>query len=74
MQITLPTDLANRLLARSAEDEITVIRQALDALDAQDEELRAIQEGIDDWRAGRVQDFDEFDREFRAKNSMSADS
>ncbi|MEO1498185.1 MAG: hypothetical protein AAFV43_13665 [Planctomycetota bacterium] len=74
MQITLPTDLANRLLARSAEDEITVIRQALDALDAQDEELRAIQEGIEDWRAGRVQDFDEFDREFRAKNSMPADS
>ena len=34
----------------------------------------AIQEGIDAWRNGDVQGFDEYDREFRAKNGISADA
>jgi len=38
-----------------------------------DREWLAIQRGIDDMNAGRVQDFDEFDREFREKNGISLD-
>ncbi len=30
-----------------------------------DAERLAIQQGIDDWKAGRVRSFDEFDRELR---------
>jgi len=38
-----------------------------------DQERQAIQEGIDAWRAGDTQDFDEFDEEFRAKNGIPSD-
>jgi hypothetical protein len=38
-----------------------------------DAERIAIQEGIDAAAAGRVRDFDEFDREFRLRNSIPAD-
>lgn len=39
-----------------------------------DRERLAIQEGIDAANEGRVQDFDEFDREFRTKNGITQDS
>lgn len=42
-----------------------------DLLD-RDAERLAIQEGIDALEAGRVADFDEFDREFRERNGVSA--
>jgi hypothetical protein len=38
-----------------------------------DAERRAIQEGIEAATARRVRDFDEFDREFRARNGISRD-
>lgn len=38
-----------------------------------DAERIAIQEGIDAAKAGRVRDFDEFDREFRERNGIPAD-
>ena len=38
-----------------------------------DAERLAIQEGIDALEAGRVTDFDEFDREFRLHNGIPAD-
>lgn len=37
-----------------------------------DAERLAIQEGLDALVAGRVRDFDEFDREFRARNGIAA--
>jgi hypothetical protein len=40
----------------------------------QDAERLAIQEGIDALEAGRVSDFDDFDREFRARNDIPADA
>jgi predicted transcriptional regulator len=77
MQINLPQDLFERLQVRVAStkagSEADIIRQALDSLDWQEGELQAIREGIDDWRAGRIQDFDEFDAEFRAQNGIQAD-
>lgn len=74
MQIDLPKDLVERVQKRAAAakgaSEAEVIRQALDSLDSQDQERQAIQEGIDAWRAGDTQGFDEFDAEFRAANGM----
>ncbi len=78
MQIHLPQDLFERVqqrtIAVSGVTEADVIRKALDLLDRSDLERQAIQEGIDAWRAGDVQEFDAFDREFRAKNGISADA
>jgi predicted transcriptional regulator len=78
MQIDLPQDLIkrvqNRATAGGGLTEADVIRKALDALDWHDRERAAIQEGIDAMNAGRVQDFDEFDREFRQKNGIATDA
>lgn len=78
MQIELPQEIVERVQKRAAAadgaTEADVIRQALDSLDWHDHERQAIQEGIDAWRAGEVQDFDAFDAEFRAKNGISADA
>ena len=76
MQIELPQDIIERVQKRAAASkgasEAEVIRQALDSLDWQDQERRAIQEGISAWRAGDVQDFEAFDAEFRSKNGIQA--
>lgn len=77
MQIDLPQDLVARVQERTAAQGTTdaeVIRKALDSLDWLDQECIAIQEGIDAWRNGDVENFDDFDRKFRAKNGISADS
>jgi Arc/MetJ-type ribon-helix-helix transcriptional regulator len=53
----------------SSADE--VVRDALAAL-RREEDLRAIQAGIDDMKAGRVTSLEDFDREFRQQNGMPA--
>ena len=74
MQIELPPELVERVRKRAAgrdgATEAEVIRQALDSLDWHDLEVKAIQEGIDVWRAGDVRSIEEFDAEFRAKNGI----
>jgi predicted transcriptional regulator len=74
VQIDLPNDLVERVQKRAAAaqgaSEAEVIRQALDSLDWQDQERQAVQEGIDAWRAGDTQYFDEFDAEFRTNNGI----
>jgi Arc/MetJ-type ribon-helix-helix transcriptional regulator len=76
MQIDLPQDIIERVQKRVAAGngatEAEVIRRALDSLDWQDQERRAIQEGIDAWRAGDTQELDAFDADFRAKNGIQA--
>lgn len=78
MQINLPQDLVDRIhkyaVTGSGATEAEVIRRALDSLDWQQQERQAVQEGIDAWRAGDVQDFDQFDAEFRARNGIKANS
>ena len=78
MQIDLPQDIIERVQQRAAisqgATEADVIRKALDSLDWQDNERQAIQEGIDAMNEGRVQDFDEFDHEFRQKNGIAPDA
>ena len=74
MQIELPQDIVERVQKRAAAGygatEADVIRQALDSLDWHDQERQAIREGIDAWRAGDVQELDDFDTEFRSKNGI----
>jgi predicted transcriptional regulator len=74
MQIDLPQDIVERVQRRAAgangASEADVIRRALDSLDWHDQERQAVQEGIDAWRAGDTQQFDEFDAEFRQKNGI----
>jgi predicted transcriptional regulator len=74
MHIELPQDLFERVQKRAAANvgatEVDVIRRALDSLDWQDQERQAIQQGINAWRAGDTQPFEDFDSDFRAKNGI----
>jgi hypothetical protein len=45
----------------------------LDSLEWQERKRQALKEGVDAWRSGDVQDFAEFDKEFRAKNEIPAE-
>ena len=55
-----------------SEDDLLV--DALAALDARQIELAAIQEGIEDMEAGRVQPLDTIVDSIRAKHAFSADT
>ena len=74
MTYQLPPDLNDRVQSQlalglySTPDE--VLTNALDALDERNQERRAIQEGIDAWRAGDTQGLDDFDTEFRTANGI----
>ena len=76
MHIELPQDVIERVKRRTAEgkgiSEADVIRKALDSLDWQDCERRAVQEGIAAMESGRVRNFEEFDRDFRQNNGIAA--
>ncbi|QDT00710.1 hypothetical protein [Adhaeretor mobilis] len=78
MNIELPEDLITRLQERAATNQnanpAEIIRKALDSLDWAEQERAAIQAGVDAWKAGEVQDFNELDREFREKNNIPADA
>jgi len=50
-----------------------VLMAALHLLEAQDEEIAAIEEGIADVRAGRIQPFEEVKTELRAEFSFLKD-
>ncbi len=73
-----PPDLAAEIQRRmetgqySSEDD--VLRDALNALQLRDEEVSAIQEGIDDMEAGCLKSFVEFDRDFRARKNFASES
>jgi Arc/MetJ-type ribon-helix-helix transcriptional regulator len=74
MTYQLPPDLDQRVQSQIAlgiyHTPAEVLNDALDALDQRNVERRAIQEGIDAWRAGDTQDLDQFDAEFRAANGI----
>ncbi len=63
----LPSDVRAEIKERMASghynSEEDVLRQAMRALKVQDQELAAIQSGIDDAEAGRVRAFGEVDTE-----------
>lgn len=74
MTFQLPPELDSRVQSQLAlgpyRTPAEVLTDALNALDERNRERRAIQEGIDAWRAGDVQDLDAFDAEFRAANGI----
>jgi Arc/MetJ-type ribon-helix-helix transcriptional regulator len=74
MTYQLPPEIDQRIQSQLAlgiySTPAEVLTDALDALDQRNEERRAIQEGIEAWRAGDTQDLDQFDVEFRAKNGI----
>jgi len=65
----LPPDVYEEIEQRVASGNYTsaadVLRQAMRALKVYDEELAAIQMGIDDAKAGRVRVFEDVDSEIR---------
>jgi Arc/MetJ-type ribon-helix-helix transcriptional regulator len=74
MTYQLPPDINDRVQSQLAlglySSPAEVLTSALNALDERNAERRAIQEGIDAWRAGDTQDLDAFDLEFRAANGI----
>jgi len=54
--------------------EEDLLRDALQALKWRDQEIVAIQEGIDDMQAGRTRTLAEFDREFRQRKNIPPDA
>jgi putative addiction module CopG family antidote len=76
MSLDLAPDVWNEIQRQlatgsySSHDE--VLREALAALRFREEEVQAIQAGIDDMEAGRVMQIREFDRQFRQRNGLPA--
>jgi len=68
MQITLPDDL--NLADRAAAAGFSDVAEYLAALVERDAERAAIQRGVADMNAGRLQSLEEFDAEFRARHNI----
>lgn len=66
MQITLPEDTETQSLAAGYAN----VEQYVHSLVMRDRERLAIEEGIAALKDGRVQDFDDFDREFEKKHNI----
>ncbi len=77
MTIQLPADLEERINSHlKSESGVTVsdvLRKALDALDLHEEDIAAIQEGLNDLEHGRVVPLRDFDRDFRSRHNISQD-
>ena len=68
-------ELVKRQLATGQYDsEDDVLLDALRSLQRQQDDLAAIEEGIEDMEAGRVKPLREFDREFRKRNNIPQDA
>ena len=76
MSVDLAPDVWNEIQRQlatgsySSHDEL--LREALAALRFREEEVLAIQEGIDDMESGRIVPMRDFDREFRRRNGLPA--
>jgi putative addiction module CopG family antidote len=76
MSVDLAPDVWNEIQRQLATGSFSspdeVLREALAALRFREQEVLAIQEGIDDMEAGRLTPIREFDREFRQRNTLPA--
>jgi Arc/MetJ-type ribon-helix-helix transcriptional regulator len=74
MSLTIPADVQERVNALlgtgrfGSEEEI--LRAAVAALEEQQADLTAIQNGINDMEKGRCRPFADFDAEFRTRNQI----
>jgi putative addiction module CopG family antidote len=77
MPYDLPADLRHEIEERMASgqyaSEEDVLREAMRALKSRDEEIAAIQAGIDDMEGGRLRPFEEVDAEIRRDFGFSKD-
>lgn len=78
MSYQLPPDIESRLALHVASGDYSdvghVLRSALEALEARDQDLVAIHEGIDAMHEGRIRPLGDFDQEFRARNHIHPDA
>ena len=78
MHYELPPDVQQEIKQRMAKgqyaSEEDVLRDAMRALKSRDEEMAAIQAGIDDMEAGRFRPFEEVDTEIRRRLGFSNDA
>jgi putative addiction module CopG family antidote len=76
MSVDLAPDIWNEIRRQLASGVFAspdeVLREALAALRSREEEVLAIQEGIDDMEAGRMTLIRDFDRDFRQRNGLPA--
>jgi len=77
MSLSLPPEL-NQWVQQKIESgvyssEEAVLRAALSALDDREETVVAIQEGYEDFQAGRFRGLEEADRDFRQKHQIKRD-
>jgi Arc/MetJ-type ribon-helix-helix transcriptional regulator len=70
----LDREIQDRLATGQYASEEEVLRKALRALKWWDQEVAAIQEGVEDMEAGRVKPLREFDCEFRERKNISQDA
>ena len=68
MQITLPDDLDLERQANAA--GFATVQEYVRVLLERDAERVALQQGIDDLQAGRVQSLEDFDAEFRQRHQI----
>jgi putative addiction module CopG family antidote len=64
------TEIQRQVATGSYASPDEVLRDALAALRSREEEVCAIQEGIEDMEAGRVMPIRDFDVEFRQRNGL----
>lgn len=72
MSVDLPEEVveqANRL-AVAGEDAAAVIAHALIVLESQREEISAVQEGMEDYAAGRFRAYEDFSAEILAERGI----
>ncbi|SFI75793.1 hypothetical protein [Planctomicrobium piriforme] len=64
-------EIADEIQIQAVAAGFATIQDYIADLVERDAERVAIQKGIDDWKAGRVQSFDEFDRGLRQEFGFS---
>lgn len=74
MSVDLAPDVWNeiqrQIVAGGYASHDDVLREALAALRFREDEVLAIQQGIDDMQAGRTMPIRDFDRAFRQRNAL----
>ncbi len=68
MQVSLPEDTKEQSVAAGFAD----VEQYVYSLLQRDRARLAIQAGVDALKEGRVEDFHQFDREFRQRNGLAS--
>jgi len=75
MSYPFPTDVKQRVDCQLAignyPTEDDVLRAAMTALEREQDDLQAIEAGIEDMNAGRYRSFSDIDSEFRARHNIA---